>query len=115
MLNEALKPCPFCGGRAYIADSFNQYHIDCYHNKNCIAAPNTWLRHSGLSLSKQIKLHVDNIWHNLSKIFAYSGTVKNQRLINFSNFAPLSCSVIDSFLKRANISLNVMVSVADVA
>ena len=56
MSNEALKPCPFCGGRAYIADTFNQYHIDCYHNKNCIAAPNTWLRHSGLSLSKQIKL-----------------------------------------------------------
>lgn len=56
MANEALKSCPFCGGDAYIANSFNQFYIDCHHNKNCIAAPNTWLRHSGLSLSKQIKI-----------------------------------------------------------
>ena len=68
MSNEALKPCPFCGGRAYIANSFNQYHIDCYHNKNCIAAPNTWLRHSGLSLSKQIKLYVNFILKSIYQL-----------------------------------------------
>lgn len=56
MSNKALKPCPFCGGDAYIAVTFDQFHIDCHHSRNCIAAPNTWLRHSDKSIEKQIKL-----------------------------------------------------------
>lgn len=50
----ALKGCPFCGGRAYINEVFNNYYVECNHKENCISKCNTWFS-SDLSLEKQIK------------------------------------------------------------
>lgn len=50
-----LKPCPFCGGEAYIAETMNKLHIDCNHTKDCGMTINTWLI-SGRSLQEQIKI-----------------------------------------------------------
>lgn len=49
-----LKPCPFCGGKAYITSTFNMSHIDAFHTKKCLVRPNTWLI-SNKSLKKQVK------------------------------------------------------------
>ena len=50
-----LKPCPFCGGIAYISlHPFNHPHIDCHHSKKCKMRSDTWLL-SALPLKKQIK------------------------------------------------------------
>lgn len=48
-----LKPCPFCGGEAYISTVLKP-HIDCFHTKKCKMRPDTWLL-SSESLKKQIK------------------------------------------------------------
>lgn len=50
-----LKPCPYCGGEAYIAffNGRNPY-IDCKHTKKCYMRPSTFLM-SAERLSKQIK------------------------------------------------------------
>ena len=48
-----LKPCPFCGGEAYISMVLKP-HIDCFHTKKCKMRPDTWLL-SSESLKKQIK------------------------------------------------------------
>lgn len=49
-----LKGCPFCGGRAYINEVFDNYYIQCNHKKNCISKCDTWFN-SDISLEKQIK------------------------------------------------------------
>ena len=54
---EKLKPCPFCGAEAYIDGFMDHQYIRCYHKKNCIVNPNTWLK-SDLSIRKQI-----NAWN----------------------------------------------------
>lgn len=50
-----LKACPFCGGRAYIAETMNDFHIDCEHTANCIGHCSTWLTHGSQSLDEQIR------------------------------------------------------------
>lgn len=49
-----LKPCPFCGGDAYIAQQMNHLFIDCNHTKNCMLTPSTWLI-SSIDLQEQIE------------------------------------------------------------
>ena len=49
-----LKPCSFCGGDAYIAETMNKLHIDCNHTNDCMLTPNTWLI-SSKNLQEQIK------------------------------------------------------------
>lgn len=49
-----LKGCPFCGGRAYIANIDESYFIECEHKEDCISKCDTWFN-SDLSLEKQIK------------------------------------------------------------
>lgn len=50
-----LKPCPFCGGRTYIASGLNNIlYLDCDHEFNCLIQPNTWLC-SSKPLEEQIK------------------------------------------------------------
>ena len=51
--NITLKPCPFCGGEAYVSMHLKP-HIECFHKRNCKIRPNTWLM-SSYSLRKQIK------------------------------------------------------------
>lgn len=53
-MSEELKPCPFCGGKAYIDVSFNQLYITARHAKKCLINPNTWLM-STEPIRKQIK------------------------------------------------------------
>ncbi len=43
---KEIKPCPFCGGSAYINHSLNSIYIECYHTKYCVARPNTWFNSS---------------------------------------------------------------------
>lgn len=50
---DELKPCPFCGGKAYI-DTFGGFHVDAFHAKNCIVKPNTFLTMHSASIKKQI-------------------------------------------------------------
>lgn len=39
-----LKPCPFCGGRAYFATwADKRVYIDVEHNDNCLNRVNGWL------------------------------------------------------------------------
>ena len=49
-----LKPCPFCGGDAYIAETMNKLYIDCNHTNDCMLTLNTWLI-SSKNLQEQIK------------------------------------------------------------
>ena len=49
-----LKPCPFCGGRAYITETFQKMHINCEHTSECICRTGTWLS-SNLPLETQIR------------------------------------------------------------
>lgn len=39
-VNE-LKPCPFCGKRAYINIINGSFFIDCFHTKECLVRPST--------------------------------------------------------------------------
>ena len=52
-----LKPCPFCGGQAYIDVRMDHEYVRCEHKKNCLVKPNTWLQ-SDTSIRKQI-----NAWN----------------------------------------------------
>lgn len=50
-----LKPCPYCGGSAYIEIfSTGTPYISAHHKKNCQLKPDTWLM-SSKTLKKQIK------------------------------------------------------------
>lgn len=49
-----LKPCPFCGGKAYI-DTFGGLHIRAMHTKKCLVRPDTFLVAHSKSIKKQIK------------------------------------------------------------
>lgn len=53
--NEQLKPCPFCGGKAYIEILMGNPYIKCYHKKKCKLGLDTWLI-SDKPLRKQIKI-----------------------------------------------------------
>ena len=48
-----LRPCPYCGGEAYISEQQNSVYIDCDHKKKCMTRPSTWSQ-SALPLSRQI-------------------------------------------------------------
>lgn len=39
---ENLKPCPFCGAKAYIEVFLNTEYVECDHKKDCIIAPATF-------------------------------------------------------------------------
>lgn len=55
MFNEQeLKECPFCGGKAYINLLNGNFFIECFHSKECLVKPNTWL-HSSKNIKKQIE------------------------------------------------------------
>lgn len=54
---EHLKPCPFCGAKAYVDVLMDHEYVRCEHKKNCIVNPNTWLK-SDLSIRKQV-----NAWN----------------------------------------------------
>lgn len=49
-----LRPCPYCGGMAYVSEQMNRRYIDCNHAKNCLIKPNTWLI-SSEKINNQIK------------------------------------------------------------
>ena len=53
-MSEELKPCPFCGGEAYIRILMGSKYIDCHHSKECAMMTNSWLI-SSKPLKKQIK------------------------------------------------------------
>ena len=35
-MSEELKPCPFCGGRAWLESNRDWHRVKCDHNGNCI-------------------------------------------------------------------------------
>lgn len=49
-----LKPCPYCGGSAYIDILQGNQYINAHHSKKCLMRPDTWLMSSN-PLTKQIK------------------------------------------------------------
>lgn len=49
-----LRPCPYCGGMAYISEEMSNKYIDCKHTKKCLMRPNTWLI-SAKKINKQMK------------------------------------------------------------
>lgn len=49
-----LKPCPFCGGKAYIADLRGGYYVTANHKDKCVVRPDTW-EASNAPIKKQIK------------------------------------------------------------
>lgn len=49
-----LKPCPFCGRLAYIADLRNGQYITCKHADYCRVRPDTY-PFSGEPIEKQIE------------------------------------------------------------
>lgn len=51
---DELKPCPFCGGKAFITTSFGRPYIDAFHTRKCLIKPDTFLI-SSKSLNRQIK------------------------------------------------------------
>ena len=53
---EKLRPCPYCGGRAYVNTMLRPtVYIDCEHDKNCKSRPTTWLE-SNEKLIKQAEM-----------------------------------------------------------
>ena len=44
-LKNYPKPCPYCGGKSYIAFSTldNTAYITSFHSKKCLMKPDTWL------------------------------------------------------------------------
>jgi hypothetical protein len=54
MSEPILRPCPYCGGRAYVAKSMGSKHIVCDHKRKCRMKPDTWLI-SAMPLTWQIK------------------------------------------------------------
>ena len=52
-----LKPCPFCGGGAYVDVYMDTEYVDAEHKAMCIVKPTTWVSAYGdkLPLKFQIK------------------------------------------------------------
>ena len=53
MATPELKPCPFCGRGAYIADLRNGQYVTCKHADCCMVRPDTF-PFSGAPIEKQI-------------------------------------------------------------
>ena len=51
---DELKPCPFCGGKAFITETMGKFYVDAFHKRNCIVKPNTWLESTNNKIKKQI-------------------------------------------------------------
>lgn len=49
-----LKPCPYCGGTAYVDILMGKQYINAHHAKRCLVKPETWLI-SNEPLTKQIR------------------------------------------------------------
>ena len=49
-----LKPCPFCGGEAYIHIPFS--FIDVHHKKECLVRPDTFTFSYETPIEEQIKI-----------------------------------------------------------
>jgi len=57
MKNEfTLKPCPFCGGEAYIRVVMQTPYITAFHKKSCKIEPNTWLFALDTDIYKQVEI-----------------------------------------------------------
>lgn len=56
-MSDELKPCPFCGGEAFIEVFSDHEYVACDHKKNCIVEPDTWLK-SDMTIRKQV-----NAWN----------------------------------------------------
>lgn len=52
---SALKPCPYCGGKAVIAEAIDRLYVDCMHKSDCVATPNSWFKASDWGIEKQIR------------------------------------------------------------
>lgn len=60
---KLIKPCPFCGGIAYVDVLMDKEYIQCQHKKNCIIKPDTWLVSHDMSIRKQI-----NAWNRMAEV-----------------------------------------------
>ena len=38
-----LKPCPFCGGEAFLDEVLDRIFVNAHHTKDCLITPSTWL------------------------------------------------------------------------
>ena len=54
IITDNLKPCPHCGGEAFLRIRDNHIYIDCFHKDDCLIKPDTWLQ-SAESIRKQMK------------------------------------------------------------
>lgn len=66
-----LKPCPFCGGEAYVSVLLDKEYVRCNHKKSCIVEPETWLSASNVSIRKQV-----NAWNRRSYCNEVGGDTK---------------------------------------
>ena len=57
-MDAKLKPCPFCGGKAYIDVFMNHEYVACNHRKNCLLEPDFSIDFNSWSIRKQI-----NAWN----------------------------------------------------
>ena len=53
-----LKPCPFCGGKAFIDVYEDREYVNANHNNNCVVRPSTWMLSAMFSIRKQV-----NAWN----------------------------------------------------
>lgn len=49
-----LKPCPFCGGEAYVSDLRYGQYVTCHHKNDCHIRPDSH-PFSGAKIEEQIE------------------------------------------------------------